>query len=138
MKKNEKKMITILVIITAIVIAIYVVRQNKEEETPNDIQNQNEVTQTQIKDKEINGINVSNISISENNGDITVTANVTNNTGVTKEESIVKIKLKNAKGEVIQELGALIGKTNPGETRQIRAVVGGVETKEIADIEITE
>ena len=138
MKKNEKKMITILVIITAIVIAIYVVRQNKEEETPNDIQNQNEVTQTQIKDKEINGINVSNISISENDGDITVTANVTNNTGVTKEESIVKIKLKNAKGEVIQELGALIGKTNPGETRQIRAVVGGVETKEIADIEITE
>lgn len=138
MKKNEKKMITILVIITAIVIAIYVVRQNKKEETPNDIQNQNEVTQTQIKDKEINGINVSNISISENNGDITVTANVTNNTGVTKEESIVKIKLKNAKGEVIQELGALIGKTNPGETRQIRAVVGGVETKEIADIEITE
>ena len=138
MKKNEKKMITILVIITAIVIAIYVVRQNKEEETPNDIQNQNEVTQTQIKDKEINGINVSNISISENNGDITVTANVTNNTGVTKEESIVKIKLKNAKGEVIQELGALIGKTNPGETRQISAVVGGVENKEIADIEITE
>ena len=138
MKKNEKKMITILVIITAIVIAIYVVRQNKKEETPNDIQNQNEVTQTQIKDKEINGINVSNISISENNGDITVTANVTNNTGVTKEESIVKIKLKNAKGEVIQELGALIGKTNPGETRQISAVVGGVETKEIADIEITE
>ena len=138
MKKNEKKMITILVIITAIVIAIYVVRQNKKEETPNDIQNQNEVTQTQIKDKEINGINVSNISISENNGDITVTANVTNNTGVTKEESIVKIKLKNAKGEVIQELGALIGKTNPGETRQISAVVGGVEVKEIADIEITE
>ena len=138
MKKNEKKMITILVIITAIVIAIYVVRQNKKEETPNDIQNQNEVTQTQIKDKEINGINVSNISISENDGDITVTANVTNNTGVTKEESIVKIKLKNAKGEVIQELGALIGKTNPGETRQISAVVGGVETKEIADIEITE
>lgn len=138
MKKNEKKMITILVIITAIVIAIYVVRQNKKEETPNDIQNQNEVTQTQIKDKEINGINVSNISISENDGDITVTANVTNNTGVTKEESIVKIKLKNAKGEVIQELGALIGKTNPGETRQISAVVGGVEVKEIADIEITE
>ena len=138
MKKNEKKMITILVIITAIVIAIYVIRQNKKEETPNDIQNQNEVTQTQIRDKKINGINVSNISISENNGDITVTANVTNNTGVTKEESIVKIKLKNAKGEVIQELGALIGKTNPGETRQISAVVGGVETKEIADIEITE
>ena len=138
MKKNEKKMITILVIITAIVIAIYVVRQNKQEDMPNDIQNQNEVTQTQIRDKKINGINVSNISISENNGDITVTANVTNNTGVTKEESIVKIKLKNAKGEVIQELGALIGKTNPGETRQIRAVVGGVETKEIADIEITE
>ena len=138
MKKNEKKMITILVIITAIVIAIYVIRQNKKEETPNDIQNQNEVTQTQIRDKKINGINVSNISISENNGDITVTANVTNNTGVTKEESIVKIKLKNAKGEVIQELGALIGKTNPGETRQISAVVGGVENKEIADIEITE
>ena len=138
MKKNEKKMITILVIITAIVIAIYVVRQNKQEDMPNDIQNQNEVTQTQIRDKKINGINVSNISISENNGDITVTANVTNNTGVTKEESIVKIKLKNAKGEVIQELGALIGKTNPGETRQISAVVGGVETKEIADIEITE
>ena len=138
MKKNEKKMITILVIITAIVIAIYVVRQNKKEETPNDIQNQNEVTETQIKDKEIDGIKVSNISISENDGDITVTANATNSTGIAKEETIVKIKLKNAKGEVIEELGALIGKTNPGETRQISAVVGGVEVKEIADIEITE
>ena len=138
MKKQEKRIILILLIITIIVIGIFIFTRsgNKQEENKTETIQEGNTTYVQVTDKEVDEIEVTNIEITEENGDAVVTANVTNNTKEEKEEFTVKIKLKNEKGEVIRELGALIGKTQPGETRQIRAIVGGVNIKEIKDIEI--
>jgi len=140
MKKSEKIIILILLIITIIVVGIFIyTRTNNNGGTDNneEITQNNGLSTSQIPNKEIDQIQVSNIAITDNGGDVTVTANVTNNTELEKDEFTVKIKLKNKNGEVIQELGALIGKTKPRETRQISATVGGVTASDVADIEIT-
>ena len=141
MSRNEKRAILILIIITIIVIIAFVItRNNKQDEVIENQEQTENISQegnTQISNKEVNGIEISNINISGNSEDVTVTANATNNTNSTKDEFTVKIKLKNAQGEILQELGAIIGKTNPGETRQITATVGGVNVSDIEDIEIT-
>ena len=141
MSRKEKRAILILIIITIILIIAFVItRNNKQDEVLENQEQTENISQegnTQISNKEVNGIEISNINISANSEDVTVTANATNNTNSTKDEFTVKIKLKNAQGEILQELGAIIGKTNPGETRQITATVGGVNVSDIEDIEIT-
>ncbi len=141
MSRNEKRLILVLISITMIAIIVFTITRNNKNDEVIDNQEQtanvSQAENTQISNKEINGIEINNININENNGNITVTANATNNTNSTKDEFTVTIKLKNAQGEVLQELGALIGKTSPGETRQIMATVGGVNIRDIEDIEIT-
>ena len=107
MKKQEKRIILLLVIITIIVIGIFIFTRsgNKQEENKTETIQEGNTTYVQVTDKEVDEIEVTNIEITEENGDAVVTANVTNNTKQEKEEFTVKIKLKNEKGKIIQELG---------------------------------
>lgn len=141
MKKNEKRAILILVILVILVSIVLIVRNNsmkdKTEKLPQEQQQgQNSNGTKTIQDKKVDGLEIKNINIQEQNGEITVRANVENNTGTSRPETFITIKLKNKQGEVIQELGALVGETQSGETRQIVATVSA-QLDQIEDIEIT-
>lgn len=151
MKPKEKRMIAILVIITIIMLIITIVVKNnskkaKEEKQaqPNESetsfvqQNENGVktnTSDKLKEtKKVGDFEISNISITEVNGVATVQASVMNTSSIDKKEFPLKLKLLNEKGEVIQEVGAYVGKIKQGETRGINASVN-MDISNIKDIQ---
>lgn len=132
MKPNEKRLIIILVAITLIVLGVSMLikNNNKQEEQTNQnsqIIEQNGVkqnTSNKLKEaKKIDDLDITNIQITEENGEATITANIQNNTMQERKEFPMTIKVMNNKGEVIQEVGAYVGKMKVGETRGINASV---------------
>lgn len=149
MKDSEKKMILLLVLITIVVIVItMIVKKNngKKEETQEQVQNselvatQEDGTKVSISSKisetkKLDNFDVTDTSITEQNGLATIRANITNTTGATVKEFPATIKVTNKNGEVIAEIGAYIGKMKAGETRQINASIN-MDISEIYDFTI--
>lgn len=151
MKDSEKKGILILIIVSIIIIGIvFTIRnnRNKKQEIPEEnTTNNSQYVQTSkdgIKQgtssklnetKTIGDIEVSDIQIVEQNGLATITAVVKNNSGTTKKEFPMTLKLLNEKGETIQEVGAYVGTIKSGETRGINASVN-MDISQIYDISI--
>lgn len=146
MKKEEKRFILILIGISIIIITVLYFITHKPEEKPeiepsnnSNIQEQQgtkTVTSEKLNQtKKIDGIDITNISITEINGLAQVSANVTNTTSTEKAEFSIKIKMLDKNGTVLQELRALVGKTKPGETRQILASVD-MDITQVQDIKI--
>lgn len=145
MKAKEKRMILILVLITIamLIITVIVKNNNKQQEvTPEQgsglVKQQEDGTKQSIsgklqETKKIEDLDVSNIQIIEVNGEATITANITNDTLNTKKEFPITIKVLNKQGEVIQEVGAYVGKMQKGETRAINASVS-MDISEIYDV----
>lgn len=135
MKTNEKRMILILVVITIIVIAITVVVKNNKKKAETNPDTGSELTQNlengskvntseQLKQtKKVDDMELTDIQLTEVNGEATIRANATNNTAVAKKEFAITINVLNKNGEKISEVGAMIGSTKPGETRQINASI---------------
>lgn len=148
MKAKEKKMILILVLITIalILLKIIITNSNKESKEKVDKQQQTSIieqTENGVKQsnseklketKKLRDLDVTDIQITEENGELTIRANVINNTTNLKNEFPVNVKLLNSKGEVIQELGAYVGKMKAGETRTINASIN-MDISEIYDIQ---
>lgn len=148
MKAKEKKMILILVLITIalILLKIIITNSNKESKEKVDKQQQTSIieqTENGVKQsnseklketKKLRELDVTDIQITEENGELTIRANVINNTTNLKNEFPVNVKLLNSKGEVIQELGAYVGKMKAGETRTINASIN-MDISEIYDIQ---
>lgn len=148
MKAKEKKMILILVLITIalILLKIIITNSNKESKEKVDKQQQTSIieqTENGVKQsnseklketKKLQELDVTDIQITEENGELTIRANVINNTTNLKNEFPVNVKLLNSKGEVIQELGAYVGKMKAGETRTINASIN-MDISEIYDIQ---
>ena len=149
MKSSEKKGILILIIIAIIIIIILsIVRNNKnKKQDSSEEANQSEYVQTLTdgtkqgtssklnETKTIGDIEISNIQIVEKNGMATITASVKNNSGMTKKEFPMKLKLLNESGDVLQEVGAYVGTIKDGETRGINASVN-MNISQIYDISI--
>lgn len=147
MKDKEKRMILLLVLITIIVIIIsVVVKKNKRKQENQQVQKtdlvtiqedgtkvstSNKITET----KKLDNLDVTDTTITEQNGLATIRANVTNNTGAIIKEFPATIKVTNKNGEVIAEIGAYVGTMKPGETRQINASIN-MDISEIYDFTI--
>lgn len=151
MKSNEKKLITILLIIT-IIMAIVFIRTRKNKNSNSDTNTEEATSQSEYiqefedgtkqstsnkleETKTIGDIEINNIQIIEKSGTATLTATVTNNSSSTKKEFPLTIKLLNKSGEIIETLGAYVGTIKSGETRGINASIN-MDISEIYDISI--
>ena len=85
--------------------------------------------------KKFGDFEMTNIQIIEKNGFATLTASVKNTSSATKNEFPFTIKLLNENGEVLQNLGAYLGKTQAGETRGINASIN-MDISQIYDISV--
>ncbi len=135
MRKSEKTLILILIIITIIVTAIYFVLKNKnkteeiEENNSNQIQDQNEENISLLEDgtklniskrmketKRVEGLEFSDIEITEKDNVTVILANVKNTTNETKKDYIVEIKVLDKNNNEITSLSGYIGEVKPNET----------------------
>lgn len=139
MKKNEKIIIVALVVITIIVIIIAIVRgnSNKKEETKNigtgeqTAINQEEFlsvledgtkinTSQKLKEtKKIEGMEISNLQITEKDDVTVLLGTITNTSETTQGGYTVEIKILDKQGEEMTTVSAYIGTLEPGKTTQL-------------------
>ena len=146
MKKNEKRLILILIAIIGLFI-----KKNKNEE--NEVQNQNTVTDEKFvqvledgtklnksskfnETKNIDGIEISNIQFTYKDGQTVLLANVTNNTGKAVDITLLDIKLLDEQGNEIVTVGGIISPMQVGETTQLNASMT-MDYANAYDVEIT-
>lgn len=146
MKKSEKRMILILVIIAVIAIAIFVmvrggnesgmqqnaggrVSQNGDSTGSNESQDLVEKlqdgTKLNISDKlsetkTFGNYEISNIQLTEKNGESLILADVKNIGSDKMEMKFADIKLVDKEGNEITTLSAIIGEVEPGATVQLQ------------------
>ena len=148
MKTNEKKMILILLIITLIVFVIFMTNRKKEG---NDEINQSETiqdseyvevnedgtkqnTSSKLQEsKQLGDYSITDINVTSNNNNLTVRANITNNTGKVAPEFAFKIIVLNEAGEQVGTLGAYVGTMKNGETKMINASTS-MDINEVYDL----
>ncbi len=138
MRKSEKTLILILAIITIVVTSIYFVLKNKNnieeiEEVNKDnntqIQNQRKENISVLEDgtklniskktkeiKKVDGLEFSDIEITEKDNITVILANVKNTTKETKKDYIVDIKVLDKNNNEITSLSGYIGEVKPNET----------------------
>lgn len=146
MKAKEKRMIFILVCITIIMFVVMIIVKNnntkKQSETNNGQNNSlikeengtKQSTSDKLKEtKKIDNLEVMDIQIIEVNGEATITANITNQTGGNIKEFPITIKILNEKGEMIQKVGAYVRSMKDGETTSIHAGIS-MNINEIYDV----
>lgn len=134
MKKNEKIIITVLIIITLIVVIVYINRKNNGENATNEVL-ENEVVEEFVEvledgtklnistklheTKNINGLEIGNIQLTESDGQSLLLADVVNKTEIATEVTLVDITLLDKEGQEIVTLGGIIGPLQPGEATQL-------------------
>lgn len=146
MKAKEKRMILILVMLTIIMLIITIVVKNNNKNKEEGIEQKQSTLVEEKEDgtkesisnklketKQLEDLEVTNIQITEENGEATIRANITNKTTTSKQEFPITIKVLNQNGEVIQEVGAYVGKMQAGETRAIHASIN-MDISEIYDV----
>lgn len=136
MRKSEKRLILILLIITIIVTAIYFIMKNNSKTEELDGNNNNSQIQEQGKEnfsvledgtklnisekiketKKIDGLEFTDIEITEKDNVTVILANVKNITKDIKKDYIVDIKVVDKNGNEITSLSGYIGEIKPNET----------------------
>lgn len=136
MKKKEKKMIGILILVAVVIIAIiwFVTRpKDNNQGTANQTANTVKEEFVQVLDdgtklnvssklnqtKELDGLSIGNIQYTYSNGISTVLADVTNNSGAAIDLTDVKLTLLDKNGNVMAELEGLIAPLEPGASTQL-------------------
>lgn len=84
--------------------------------------------------KKVADLDVTNIQITEVNGQATIRANIENNTSSNKKEFPITVMVYNEKRELLQKVGAYVGNIKVGETRAINASIN-MDITSIYDIE---
>ncbi len=146
MKKSEKRMILILVIIAVIAIAVFVIvrredasgmQQNAGGQTSQSgqmgeankdsdlVEKLKDGTKLNISDKlsetkTFGNYEVSNIQLTEKNGESLILADVKNIGSTKMEMKFADIKLVDKEGNEITTLQAVIGEVEPGATVQLQ------------------
>ena len=127
MKKKEKKMLLILIIVAIAIIAIlwFIARggkESKQEETnqvkEEFVQVQEDGTKVNIsnklkEEKELDGLKIGNIQLTEKDGQLTLLANVTNTTSQDVDAFFIDIILYDKDGN---EIDTILGLVSPGIT----------------------
>lgn len=139
MKKSEKKMILILVLVSIFIIGvIYVVTRPKKEENKNENNIENIVKEEFVKvqedgtkvnisnklkeEKDLDGLKIRNIRLTENNGQSTLLADVTNTTSTdVKDAFFVNITLLDKEGKEIDTILGIITPVKAGQTITLNA-----------------
>ena len=139
MKKNEKIVIGVLVLITVIVIIVALVNRSKNEENNNNITNtiieQNDVEEEFVntladgtklntseelhKTKTFDGMEISDFQLTENGNVTLLLGIITNTSNVEKGGYPVDIKVLDKEGKEIITIGAYISKLQPGQSTQL-------------------
>lgn len=131
MKKWEKNWIIGLIVFLVVVIGIIIIRnnnKNKENENTNKSEEFVEVledgTRLNISNKlnetkTIDGLEVSNFQITENNNVTVLLGTITNKTSQTRGDYAVSIKVKDKEGNEIVTVGGYIGELKPGQSTQL-------------------
>ena len=133
MKKKEKKGLLILIVLVIVVIGVvwFLTKQNnneKEQETQNQVVEEfvqvledgtKLNTSTKLKEvKKVNGLEFSNIQLTNKNGQSVLLADVKNTTTSATEIMVVNITLLDKEGNTIVEVGGIVRPLEPGETSQ--------------------
>ena len=139
MKKSEKKMILILVLVSIFIIGvIYVVTRPKKEENKNENNIENIVKEEFVKvqedgtkvnisnklkeEEDLDGLKIRNIRLTENNGQSTLLADVTNTTSTdVKDAFFVNITLLDKEGKEIDTILGIITPVKAGQTITLNA-----------------
>ena len=144
MKKNEKIMISILIIITLIVVSIYVIRNNTQKDIMIGKQGiQTEQNQEEKKEKKedyvqkiedgtkintssklhetktLEGLEISNIQLTEKNNLSVLLGTIKNTSTTTQGGYEIDINIVDKKGDKIIKLGGYIPKIEPQESTQL-------------------
>ena len=128
MKSNEKRMITILVAITAVVIIIAImmnVNKSKEGTTEKEMK-QTESTISLFDDgttlnnsaklqetKKLEGMEISQIQLTQKNGETQLIATITNTSSADQGDYPVIVKMLDKEGKEVGTMNGYIGKIKP-------------------------
>ena len=135
MSKNEKKGITILVIVAIIIIGIifFATRGKKEEVVENTTENNAPVeefvqvledgtklnTSTKLNEtKKVNGLEFGNIQLTMQNGQSVLLADVKNTGSKATELTLVDVTLLDKEGNTIVKVGGIIAPLEAGASTQ--------------------
>lgn len=137
--KNKKNYITIIILIILIISVCIIYSILNSNRTINNIKNENNTekkytqilengtkinTSSKLKEtKEIDGLVITNIELTENNGVTKLTADVSNKTTQVKKAQTYKISFINSKNEEIATMKTYIKDLEVNETTQINASV---------------
>ena len=139
MSKREKIVILILTVLVIIVLGVFLWQNSKIKEqnkgleeqpatqtntTEEYVQNLEDGSKVNIseefnKDKKLGELTISNIQFREVGGITTLLADVTNNTGKTSEERMVKIEVLDKNGGVITTLRGTVDRIEDGQKVQL-------------------
>lgn len=133
MKKNEKRMIAILVAITMVVIIIAITvkngNNNKGREVENTVSKEEFVdvledgtrlnTSNKLQEtKKIDGMEITNFQLTEKDNVSLLLGTVTNTSNTTKGGYPVNVKVIDKQGNEITTIDAFLGPIEPGESTQ--------------------
>lgn len=135
MKKKEKKMLIILIIVAIAIIAIlwFIARggkESKQEETnqvkEEFVQVQEDGTKVNIsnklkEEKELDGLKIGNIQLTEKDGQLTLLANVTNTTSQDVDAFFIDIILYDKEENEIDTILGLVSPVKAGQTVELKA-----------------
>ena len=134
MKKNEKIVISILVIITIFAIIMLVRSKSKKvssDETENQVEEKyvslledgtklNKSTKLQ-ETKYIDGMEITNFQVTEKDNVTVLLGTITNTSSTVKGDYPVDIKILDDQGNEIVTVGGYIGEIKPGESMQLNS-----------------
>lgn len=135
MKSKEKKMLLILIIVAIAIIAIiwFITRKGKEsnQEETNQVveefvQVQEDGTKVNIsnklkEEKELDGLKIGNIQLTEKDGQLRLLANVTNTTSKDVDAFFIDIILYDKNGNEIDTILGLVSPVKAGQTVELNA-----------------
>lgn len=134
MKKNEKIFILGLVIITIIVAIVFIASRSAKKKENNQPE-ENQVTEEYVKvledgtklntstklneTKNVNGLQIGNIQLTNQNEQSVLLAEVTNNSGKDTDVMLIDIILLDKNGDEIVTVGGIIAPMKQGEKTQL-------------------
>ena len=145
MTKDEKRWIVLLVavlVIAIVLIVVFVTRPKEEEVVPQETPTYGEeksgeyevelsdgtkmnVSEELKKAKTYNGVEISNVTLTEKDGVTILRGDVTNKGEATHERERVKITLIGANDEAVVEMTGTIVELQPGETKTLDVRITG-------------
>ena len=137
MKKKEKRMILILILVSILIVGIvWLVTRPKTNKTNasgsvaqgefTKVDNEGTIVNTSEKineDREELGFSITNVKLEEKNGETIISARITNKTESNQESFFGNIVLFNKQGNEIGRIPTMVSETQKGESIDIEASI---------------